>query len=183
MLYEVCGPSGVGKNAIVERLTTNRFITTTTRIPRKDEVSGVDYYFVPKDEFETSIKNNEFIEWASYTTQGITNYYGLKRTLYEETIAAGDVFIIVDIQGVLKYKEIDPTSKSILIHAPFEDVKNQIIKRGGDQKTINERISIYERDMEDMKKHDFDYVFLNHFGQLDQTIENIKKTLNIKRKH
>ena len=53
----VSGPSGVGKNTMINHLTKafpDKFdfsVSYTTRAPRGKEVDGVDYHFVSKEEF------------------------------------------------------------------------------------------------------------------------------------
>ena len=44
----------------------------TTRTARSNEVDGVDYHFVKKDEFEDLIKKEKFYEYAKI----FDNYYG-----------------------------------------------------------------------------------------------------------
>ena len=62
MLIIISGPSGVGKDTIIDALRrrereTSRegdrhyVVTCTTRLPRDGEVDGVDYHFVDRDEF------------------------------------------------------------------------------------------------------------------------------------
>ena len=50
MLVVIHGPSGVGKDSVIDELTRDseirRAITSTTRSPRKNEAHGVDYYFL-----------------------------------------------------------------------------------------------------------------------------------------
>ena len=56
VLYSGC--SGVGKGTILKELTKRDSsiklsVSNTTRAPRPDEVDGVDYNFVTKEEFES----------------------------------------------------------------------------------------------------------------------------------
>ncbi len=54
--YVIIAPSGSGKTALVNAVTTNRGITTTSRRPREGELDKVDYYFVTKKKFEELIE-------------------------------------------------------------------------------------------------------------------------------
>ena len=58
LLYVLSGPSGVGKNTVLTEILTKRkdltySISATTRLPRGQEVDGVDYYFFTKEEIYT----------------------------------------------------------------------------------------------------------------------------------
>ena len=43
--------------------------------PRSNEVEGVDYFFISKEEFEKKIKDNKFYEYAKI----FDNYYGTSK--------------------------------------------------------------------------------------------------------
>ena len=51
------GPSGVGKDSVIKRILEKcpnfeLSVSCTTRIPRKGEIHGKDYYFLSKDKFK-----------------------------------------------------------------------------------------------------------------------------------
>jgi ribose 1,5-bisphosphokinase PhnN len=52
LLIVISGPSGVGKDAVLNEMKARRLpfhfvVTTTSRGPRPGEIEGVDYNFVP----------------------------------------------------------------------------------------------------------------------------------------
>ena len=66
MLVVLSGPSGSGKDTVLEKLKESDFsfdktISATTRDMRDGEKDGVDYYFIDKNTFEEKIKNQEFL--------------------------------------------------------------------------------------------------------------------------
>jgi guanylate kinase len=62
-------PSGAGKTTITKKIQQKYqnfkiSVSHTTRTPRANEIDGVDYFFVTKDEFKNKIQNKEFYEHA-----------------------------------------------------------------------------------------------------------------------
>ena len=105
-LIVLSGPSGAGKDSIISELKNyyHNFwvsISMTSRKPRGEEVDGIDYFFVSKEEFESHIKNNDFLEYAIYND----NYYGTPKSK-------------IEIQGALKIKEEFPNAIFIFIMPP-----------------------------------------------------------------
>ena len=73
-------PSGAGKTTITKKLSQKYpnikiSISHTTRKPRPNEIDGVDYHFVGKEEFKKLIKKDTFYEHA----QIFDNYYGTSK--------------------------------------------------------------------------------------------------------
>jgi len=68
----ISGPSGAGKDETVKGVLNRlgprakRVVTYTSRPPRENEVPGVDYVFVSREEFEAMISRNEFEEYVYY---------------------------------------------------------------------------------------------------------------------
>ena len=76
-LFAVSGPSGVGKNTVLNSVVQQRervqySISATSRPMRPGEVDGKSYYFVTRAQFESMIENGELLEHAEY----VGNYYG-----------------------------------------------------------------------------------------------------------
>ena len=68
-LIVLSGPSGVGKSTVIKELLEQRkdiyfSVSYTTRSPRENDVDGVTYYFVSREEFERMIRDNELLEYA-----------------------------------------------------------------------------------------------------------------------
>ena len=66
LLIVISGPSGVGKDTVIKRMRQRGLpfhfvVTTTTRKPRPEEVEGVDYFFVSKDEFAEMIEHGGLV--------------------------------------------------------------------------------------------------------------------------
>ena len=131
-LIVISGPSGAGKDTIVEglkKINKNVWlsISATTRDPRGSEKNGVDYFFLEKSEFEEKIKEEEFLEYAEYSG----NYYGTPKSIIKEKINAGiDVILEIEIQGALKIKELVPSAIFIFILPPsMSELRRRLINR------------------------------------------------------
>ena len=94
-LFVISGSSGVGKGTVLKGfLERNQEfnITTsyTTREKRSEEIEGINYFFISKEEFIKSIKNGEFLEWAEFSD----NFYGTKRESVQKELSKGKDLIL-----------------------------------------------------------------------------------------
>ncbi|MCH3964046.1 MAG: guanylate kinase [Clostridium sp.] len=134
LLIIISGPSGTGKGTVCKSLLKkNDFwlsISATTRNPREGEINGTNYYFLTKQDFESKIGNNDFLEYAEV----YGNYYGTPKDKVLEAINQGrDVLLEIDIQGALKVKESYPDGIFIFILPPsMDELKHRIINRGSE---------------------------------------------------
>lgn len=132
-LFVVSGPSGVGKNTILNQIIARgnnvRYsISATSRAMRPGEVDGKSYYFVTRAQFEQMITDGELLEFAEY----VGNYYGTPlRPIVEATQNGIDIVMDVDVVGALKIKEKYPDAVLVFITAPsFEEIEHRLIGRG-----------------------------------------------------
>lgn len=136
-LFIITGPSGVGKGTILKKFFENNHniiysISETTRKPRPGEVHGVNYFFVEKEDFEKSIENDEFLEWAKYSD----NYYGTKKNFVLKALSQGaDVLLEIETQGAKKIMEKFPDCITIFFTPPNLD---ELEKRLRGRKTEDE---------------------------------------------
>ncbi len=136
-LFIITGPSGVGKGTILKKFFENNHniiysISETTRKPRPGETHGVNYFFVEKEDFENSIKNDEFLEWAKYSD----NYYGTKKNFVLKALSQGaDVLLEIETQGAKKIMEKFPDCITIFFIPPNLD---ELEKRLRGRKTEDE---------------------------------------------
>ena len=67
----------------------------TTRAPRVGEVEGVNYFFRSKEEFETLLSEDAFLEYAKV----YDNYYGTPKQHVMDLLDDGkSVLLEIDIQ-------------------------------------------------------------------------------------
>ena len=162
-LYIISGCSGVGKGTLLKKFLENNpeiklSISATTRQPRKGEENGVNYFFISREEFLNSVKNNEFLEWAEFSG----NYYGTKLNFTQKTLNSGtDLILEIDVQGAKQVKEKMPEAVSIFIMPPsVEELEQRLRGRHTeDEQTIQKRLHEVSREIEAGKT--FDYKIVN----------------------
>ncbi|MEY3406970.1 MAG: guanylate kinase, partial [Actinomycetota bacterium] len=77
-LVVVSGPSGVGKSTAVNWVRHHPganlwvSISMTTRPMRPGETDGVEYFFVDRETFQSTVERGEMLEWAEFAG----NLYG-----------------------------------------------------------------------------------------------------------
>lgn len=164
MLVVVSGPSGAGKDSIINELLKRKeinawiSISMTSRLPRGNEKNGKDYFFVTKEEFEDNIKKGNLLEYAIYND----NYYGTPKHKITEYLNKGiDVILIIEIQGALQIKDLIPDALFIFIMPPsMEELKERLIARGTDSSDkIISRFKIAYQEINEVTK--YNYVVVN----------------------
>ena len=83
LLVVVSGPSGAGKGTICKNFMNNNqdmliSISSTTRNPRENEIDGINYCFVTKQEFENLMHADALLEYVHV----FGNYYGTPKNGY-----------------------------------------------------------------------------------------------------
>ena len=163
LLIVVSGPSGAGKDSVcnlVASYNTNLWISVscTSRDIRKGEVEGVNYFYLTKEEFEEKIKNNDFLEYATYNN----SYYGTPLYKIKEKLNEGkDVVLVIEVQGALKVKKLYPNAIFIFILPPsMEELRNRLIKRGTENyEKIIDRFRMAYKEINEISK--YNYVIVN----------------------
>ena len=106
MILILSGPSGSGKSSIykaaIGELGGIEFsVSCTTRQPRPGEVDGRDYYFIPREKFDSLVAEHAFAEHAE--VHG--NCYGTLKRPIEEVLAEGNSMILdIDVVGAAKVR-------------------------------------------------------------------------------
>ena len=133
-LFVVSGPSGVGKNTLLNTVIDSSekvqySISATSRPIRPGEVDGKSYYFVTREQFEALIAQDALLEYAEY----VGNYYGTPLAPIREAIEDGvDIVMDVDVVGALKIKKRLPEETVLVfVTAPsFETIRKRLVHRG-----------------------------------------------------
>tara|TARA_E500000178_G_scaffold260251_1_gene257103 strand:+ start:123 stop:701 length:579 start_codon:yes stop_codon:yes gene_type:complete len=174
-------PSGVGKTTLTKKIQQKYqsfkiSVSHTTRLPRSNEIDGVDYHFVSNKKFQEYIKQNKFYEYAKI----FENYYGTLKKNVDDTIKTNDIIFDIDWQGtkkLSKYKNLN-LIKIFLTADNKEELKKRLIKRNqNSNKELEQRLNSFDEDIKHWK--DYDYVLVNKnlevcFKQIETIILNSK---------
>ena len=180
VIVVLSSPSGAGKTTLVKKISKirdfNISISYTTRIPRKNETNGKDYFFINKTEFENLIKEDNLLEYAKV----FKNFYGSSKKKVIEILSNGkNVIFDIDWQGTkqireknLKYKLVTffilPPSKETLLNRLSERENNDV-------SVINERMDSFSNDIKHWEE--YDYVVIN--DNLEMCLNEILKIIDL----
>ena len=163
MLFVVSGPSGAGKDTVVDALRTRmpqlRYsVSATTRSPRDGEVDGSAYFFLGRDQFERMAARGDFLETREYNG----NLYGTPRSFVEKTLGEGyDVVMKPEVNGALAIKRAFPAAVLVfLLPDKFSHLQQRLAERRTEsQEEIAARLAIADREYAAIPN--FDYVVIN----------------------
>jgi len=176
-LIVISGPSGAGKDSIVERLLKiNKkavlSVSATTRSPRENEVDGVHYHFLTREDFLDKIDKGEFLEYAEYNG----NFYGTPKFGIKKQLDEGnDVLLVIEIQGALKIKELIPEALFIFIMPPsMSELRKRLIGRQTeDREKVMNRFKTAYKEINEVTK--YNYVVIN--DDLDEAVNKVNSIL------
>lgn len=178
MLIVFSGPSGSGKGTIIKSLLEQRknavlSISMTTRDPRVGEQEGVHYFFRTRDEFEQTIANNGFLEYAEYNG----NYYGTPMAPISRWLNEGnDVILEIEVQGAEKVMANCDEYVSIFLAVPsMEELERRLRGRGTEtDDVIERRLSVAKQEL--TRASAYQYVVLN--DDVEKAVERINTILD-----
>ena len=177
MLVILSGVAGAGKDTIIKTLTKqNKDICTvpayTTRSPRADDIPGVSYNFVSKEEFEKLIENGDIYEYDIHHN----HYYGTSKKLINEKARDGIVIKDIDVNGTEKLKGLlkDMGIKvvTIFLRVPKEELQRRLENRIDKLSPEEIMLRLNRFDYEESKMKIYDYVMKN--DDLEKALEIIQ---------
>jgi guanylate kinase len=177
LLVVVSGPSGVGKDTMLDRLAeldhdlpVDFVVTATTRPPRPGERNGVNHHFLDRSSFERMIERGELLEYASV----YGNYYGVPKSQVRDALARGrHVLLRVDVQGAERLRSVTPEAVFVFVLPPsIKTLETRLRARGKDSPdSIRTRLAAARAEMEQASR--FDYRIVNGDGSLDESVHEL----------
>jgi guanylate kinase len=178
MLVIISGPSGVGKDTIIEALQRrghrpeyHYVVTCTTRPRRPNEIDKVSYNFLSPREFAKLRESGELLE----ANEVHGNWYGTPRAGVRAALAGGQHAILkIDVQGARVVKGCVPEALLVFVVPPSLDTLVEHLKARRTESA--EQLEIRQRNaaIELARKDDYDYVVVNEEGRVDLTAEKIE---------
>lgn len=181
MLVIVSGPSGVGKDSVIEALRReprdpdyHYVVTCTTRPRRAYEIDGIHYHFLSPAEFARLRRAGELLE----ANEVHGNWYGTPRADVRDALRQGhDVILKIDVQGAAVVKGRVPEALLIFLVPPsLEDLFGRLQARAtesADELDVRQRNAALELARQD----DYDHVVVNETGQIDRTARRIHEII------
>ena len=167
-------PSGAGKSSLIKKIIEiskeklELSVSATTRVPRKGEIHGKDYFFITDNEFNELKDKDAFIECAN--VHG--NQYGTLKSFVHEKLQEGiSVILDIDVQGFAQIRETIEDMVSIFIIPPsLDELKKRLTLRGLDTNDAIEKRLLNA--IEELKHAEsFDYIVMN--DNFDNAIDQL----------
>jgi len=184
ILFIISAPSGSGKTTLTNELLRlvpdlQFSISYTTRPPRGSERTAHEYFFVTKDEFESMLARDEFLEHACV----FGHYYGTAKRFLADAFDQGkDLVLDIDVQGAAQVKAKMPEAVSIFIMPPSREIlefrlRNRSQNDHVDDETVRRRLDGARKEIENYSN--YDYILVN--DRLELSIAQLTAVVSAER--
>jgi guanylate kinase len=182
-LFVVSGPSGAGKDTLVEALMKRHprlrySVSATTRDPRPGERDTVDYFFVTREEFIRRQRADGFLETREYNG----NLYGTPRAFIDDKLRDGyDIIMKPEVNGALAIKERFPGAVLIfLVPDKFSHLRSRLeARRTETNAEIAARMEIAHQEFTYVKL--FDYLLINEEARPHAAVVDLEAIVRAER--
>jgi guanylate kinase len=177
-LVIISGPSGVGKDTIIDALRArprdpdyHYVVTCTTRAARPGEVEGVSYQFLSNEAFHRLREAGELLE----ANEVHGNWYGTPRRDVAEALAAGhDVILKIDVQGAQVVKDRVPDALLVFLVPPSLEALFQRLRSRATETADELEIRQRNAAIELARQGDYDRVVTNETGEVERVAAEIE---------
>ena len=172
-VFVITGPSGAGKGTLIGALVAREpeleiAVSATTRLQRRGEENGREYWFLSDAEFARRVDRGDFLEHVTYVSG---KRYGTLRSEVERIAVAGRAPVLeLETEGALNVKDDVPGAITIFITAPIPELERRLHERASESEgEIGERIGLARKQL--AQAEEFDYVVQN--DDVDRAIEEL----------
>jgi guanylate kinase len=162
-VFVITGPSGAGKGTLIKGLLEGVpelevAISATTRLRRRGEEDGREYWFLSDAEFVRRVHEGDFLEHVTYVSG---KRYGTLRSEVDRIAADGKIPVLeLETEGALNVKDDVPGAVTIFITAPIPELERRLRERASESEgEIGERIGLARKQL--AQADEFDHVVLN----------------------
>ena len=179
LLVVLSGPSGAGKDAVLNQMKSQGFplsytVTETTRKMRLGEKDGIDYFFLTDARFQEMLDHGEFLEWAR--VYGC--WYGVpKEQVRQALVQERDVIIKTDVQGAATIKRLAPDAVFIFLVPPTLKELEDRLRQRKTEAVFDLELRLRTAESELDRLPEFDYVVINRRDALKQAVSDIQSII------
>ena len=178
LLVIISGPSGVGKDTIIDALRDrprepdyHYVVTCTTRAPRPGEIPGISYQFLTPDQFHALRHAGELLE----ANEVHGNWYGTPRREVAQALAAGhDVILKIDVQGAMVVKQRVPEALLVFLVPPSLEALFQRLRSRATETADELELRQRNAAIELARQGDYDRVVVNETGEVEKVAAEIE---------
>jgi len=182
LMLVLSSPSGAGKTTLSRKLlerdpNVTLSVSMPTRSQRAGEREGLDYFFVSGDDFDTAVRNKQFLEHATV----FDHRYGTPKAPVMEALGRGrDVLFDIDWQGTQQLRErAREDLVSVFVLPPSRaELERRLKARALDADSIV-AARMAKADGEISHWAEYDYVIIN--DDLDRSLQQIESILAAER--
>ena len=173
-VFVITGPSGAGKGTLIKALLARVAdlevaVSATTRLQRRGEEDGREYWFLSDAEFVRRVHEGEFLEHVTYVSG---KRYGTLRSEVDRIAAEGKIPVLeLETEGALNVKEDVRGAVTIFITAPIPELERRLRERASESEgEIGERIGLARKQL--AQAEEFDYVVVN--DEIDRATDELE---------
>ncbi|MBV9439658.1 MAG: guanylate kinase [Candidatus Eremiobacteraeota bacterium] len=183
LLFVVSGPSGAGKDTLVDGLKARHerllySVSATTRPPRPGERDGVEYFFLERGDFERRRDAGGFLEYREYNG----NLYGTPRSFVDGALRSGnDVVMKPEVNGALAIKARFPDAVLVfVVPDKFSHLRSRLEHRRTEtNEQIAARLEIAHDEFTYVRR--FDYLVINEEAQPERAVDDLEAIVRAER--
>lgn len=163
-LTVLAGPTAVGKGTVAAYIREHYpeiklSVSATTRAPRPGEVDGVHYHFMSDEEFDRTLAEGGFLEWAF--VHNAYRYGTLKDSVLQAQKEGNVVLLEIDLQGARQVSVAMPDARMVFLAPPsWEELVRRLIGRGTESEEEQKR-RLETAKIELASANEFDEVIVN----------------------